>query len=166
MAKYKTKHMCLRKFGWKRIAKNICRFGWTLRDAEENHETTVTHGYNVSEDDDYIYVNPTTTTTTKVRIYLDFVRYPDDFKNLKSIILLEAFYNLIFVLRRFCGWILPFFTVVALVLPGLGGAGSGSDMDALYGWYGGTVLFWLVGFFLEGILARIASKVLKYKDEE
>lgn len=160
MKDYKTKVLCVKRFGWKRIAKNTQRFGWILDSAEQ--ETTVTEEttYEGSVVGDTVYINPRTHRTSKVRVWLSFYRYSSDYKNLSSIFFLEALYNLFFFIRRILAFFLPIVSVVALVVAFSGG----SDIVLKYGgWLAAAFFVWLGMIIFEGILSRIARKILKNK---
>ena len=68
------KVLCVKRFGWKRIAKNTQRFGWVLSDAEEETTVTETTTYEGKVVGDTLYVNPRTNRSSKVRVWLSFYR--------------------------------------------------------------------------------------------
>ena len=78
----KSKVLCVKKLGWRRIAKNMTRFGWTLADAEQHTTTTEETTYTGEVANNKVYITPHTKSSTKVRVWLSFYRNSDNFKNL------------------------------------------------------------------------------------
>ena len=164
MKKVQTKVLCLKKFGWKRIAKNTERFGWILDDATEEEEITETHTW----EGEY---NPSTNKITgrervekssKIRIWLTFYRYPNTFTNLIAISPLEILYTICFWIRRIVGFILPLLTIALFVVAAIG---DGPELlETSFGpLYFSALGIWIALILLEGIFARIAAKILKRK---
>ena len=143
-----TKVLCVKKFGWQRIAKDRMCFGWELNNAEEHTETTSTVSYNVTEYSGKYEITPEVTHSTKVRIWLSFLRDRDRFENLGSIALIELFYKLVFA-------------VIAAIIGFLAGLEGGVHPIVL--WFIGLTGAWLLGIVLEVVLARIAAAILRRK---
>ncbi len=156
-----TKVLCVKKFGWQRIAKDRMCFGWELNNAEEHTETTSTVSYNVTEYSGKYEITPEVTHSTKVRIWLSFLRDRDRFENLGSIALIELFYKLVFTVRRILSLILPVFAVIAAIIGFLAGLEGGVHPIVL--WFIGLTGAWLLGIVLEVVLARIAAAILRRK---
>ena len=185
--KYQTKYKSCSatSLGWRRIAKNVMRFGWKLESAEEHTETTVTDhyevyetpvrkkwngGYNSGYETD-IYGNIVTkeekrylktTKETKSRVYMDFCRNAVWYTNLSSIFLLEFLFNILLLVRRLLGFLLPLF-IPACILVVLFGGGQAfaiyeTPLPQLF-----TACFfgWLGLILAEDIVAFIASKILR-----
>ena len=164
MKKVQTKVLCLKKFGWKRVANNTERFGWTLDDATEEEEVTETHTW----EGEY---NPSTNQyrarervdrSSKVRIWLTFYRTPADFTNLIAISPIEMLYTICFWIRRIVGFILPLLTIALVVVASIG---DGPELlETSFGpIYFSSLGIWVALILLEGIFARIAAKILKRK---
>ena len=115
MADFQTKVLCVKKLGWKRIAHNVERFGWTLGEAEEETETTITTSYEGRVSGDNIYIEEKVSKSTKVRVWLSFHRYKSDFSNYYAVKPLEIIYNIAFLLRRILGFLLPIASVLLLI---------------------------------------------------
>lgn len=160
-----TDYLTIKKFGWKRIAKNKQRFGWVLADAVKETTVTESTSYEGRVSGDNLYITPKTTSKSKIRINLSFVRDRNDFENLGSIKPIETVYNLIFLIRRILGFfLLPVFIGIMIF-----GAFFGAS-DYLLGEGGGIwiawcvcFIIWLGGIILEGILSRVAAKILRYR---
>lgn len=157
-----VKKLVIKKFGWKRVAKNVMRFGWDLDNAVEHVDTTVTTNYEERVVGDTVYLDQHDTTKTKVRIHLDFHRNKDKFENLKSVSVLEVFYNLIFTLRRLVGFCLPFLLIAAFVVAIIGQGGD-EGFTELWTAFGISFAVWALFIILEGVFARISAKILKLK---
>lgn len=161
-----TKVLCVKKIGWKRIAKNFMRFGWDLDDAEQETTITKTTEYEITETPKGYHAKPHTNTSTKVRIWLTFTRRKSDFENLAAVRPLELFYNLFFYARRIVGFVLPILAIATFVLALLGGASTTNDMggyNTMVGWLLAVFGIWVGLILLETILARIAGKILRRK---
>ncbi len=166
MSETKVKVLCVKRFGWKRIARNTERFGWTLDEAEE--ETTTTHEttYEGEVVGDKIYVKPHTTTSTKVRVWLTFWRNKDDFKNLMAIRLLELVYNILFYIRRIVGFFLPVVGVLSIIVVAFSNSTGGhydDETTQLSMYLLAAFASWISLIICEGILSRIAGAILKRK---
>lgn len=81
----KTKVLRLKRFGWKRIAKNVQRFGWTMSDAEEETTTTTETSYTGEIVNNKVYITPHKTSHTSIVVWLSFFRDKDKFYNLYAI---------------------------------------------------------------------------------
>lgn len=162
MAKTKQfKSLIIKKLGWKRVAKNVMRFGWELDDAVEHHDTTVTTSYEGRVVGDTVYVDEHKDEKTKVRVHLDFHRDRSKFANLGAIFVFELFYNIFFYLRRLIGFCLPILLLGSLVVAMVDAQSElGGNLGILL-----CSLFcaWLGLIALEGIFARIAHAILKLK---
>lgn len=161
MAGVDTKVVAVRKFGWKRIAKNFCRFGWHLSDAEEERVTTYETTYEASVYDDKVYVKPHTTSNTKITMWLSFWRNSNEFTNLGAIWPLELIYNIIFLVRKIVAFFLPFVTIIMFLGMMLNFVDP-ENSPLVKGWIIGFI-GWIVLIILEGILARIAAAILKVR---
>lgn len=166
MAKIKTKVLCVKKLGWKRIARNTERFGWTLDEAEQ--ETTTTHEttYEGKIIDNKVYVKSHTNTSTTIRIWLSFWRNKDDFKNLTIIRPLELIYNIIFTIRRIIGFFMPIATILLIIgtlFLNATGSGYHDEMNRFFIILIVVFLIWLLLMICEGIFSRIAGAILKRK---
>ena len=162
MANYSTKNLSVKKFGWKRIAKNTQRFGWVISDAVEHTEVTETTTYEATVYNDTIYVNPKTNRSSWVRVFLTF--YRNSYLIPASVKVIEFFYNIIFFLRRVLAFFVPIATVLVILFASMGGANAIDGGETIYMIGTGWVLisgFWLAFIILENILARIASGILK-----
>lgn len=157
-----SKYLTIKKFGWKRIAKNTQKFGWVLDDAEEHRETTTTTRYEGEIVNDEVRIHEHTSSSTKVRIHLYFTRDPNDFENLKSIALIELLYNIAFLARRIIGFILPIAAVIIFFPCLMGQADMVLESPAYYWWCTG-LLTWIGLIILESILASIARRILRWK---
>ncbi|MBO7293156.1 MAG: hypothetical protein J6V07_04405 [Clostridia bacterium] len=155
------KSLAIKRFGWRRIAKNTARFGWSLYDAVEETEITETTSYKGKiYSDGNIEIKEHVDTSSKVTVHLSFFRDTQWFSNLHSIYPLELFYNIVFTLRRIAAFFMPLVFGGFLILAVIGMSdmlfeeGYDSLMLALLGSWAGLI-------FLETILARIAGGILK-----
>lgn len=159
---YETKNLVLKKFGWKRICKNIQMFGWILDDAYQHEETTVTTTYTGEVVNNRIEIKEDVNKSTKVRVHLSFYRDSSRYLNLNKIKLLEIFYNIVFLFRRVLAFILPIMSIVAFIIFLLGH----SDF-LLTSSFGGIlvtgIFIWICLIITENILARIAYSKLELK---
>lgn len=164
MKKVQTKYLVLKKFGWKRIAKNTQRFGWTVGEATEVEDVTETHTFEgeYNPSNNKVTVSEHVSRTSSISIHLTFHRYPAAFSNLGAIVPLEILYTLFFWIRRILGAALPPVSIIFFIFAAIGG---GSDLAAsIYGTlYFSAIGIWVGLILLEGILARIAGKILKRK---
>ena len=150
-----TKVLCVKRFGWKRIAKNTQRFGWILSDAEEETTVTETTTYEGNVVGDTLYINPRTNRSSKVRVWLTFYR---NIYVPAGVRVLEFFYSLIFLLRRILAFFLPIIGVCALIVFLMG---HGDILLTYPTIFILPLLLWLSFIILEGILARIARAILR-----
>lgn len=162
-----TKTLTVRRFGWKRVANNMYRFGWDLADATQHTQTRAKTTYegriNYSGNVD---ITPHTSKSTKIRVILDFVRYDEYIPNLGSISVLEAFYNLIYFIRFIVGTFLPFSAILFIppFAPLLGSALFGSEhWNRIIGIPVILFIVWIVGIFLEWLFSFISWKILSKK---
>lgn len=156
------KYLKVRKFGYKRVVNNERRFGWEPTQIIKHTETTSTTEYEgkVYDDGDVI-ITPHTTTTSKTRMKLYFERDKDRIANYSTVSLIEVLYDLVFLLRRAVGLLIPISCI------GLGFVFLMGDSDTEIGkqiiTICGTVLVaWFSGVALESIIAFIGSKVIKF----
>lgn len=155
------KSLTIKRFGWRRIAKNTARFGWSLSDAVEKIETTETTSYTgkINSNGD-IEIEEHVDTSSKVTVHLSFIRDTRWFSNLHSVYPLEIFYNIVFTLRRIAAFFMPFvfgglFLIAIIGMKDiLSEEGCGALIFTILG-------SWTVSIFLETILARIAEGILK-----
>jgi len=162
-----TKILCLKKLGWKRVAKNQMRFGWDLDDGEEETTTTTTTTYETTFYQDKAYTKKYEDTHSKIRILLYFVRNRDDYQNLFAILPLELIYNICFYVRRIIGFLLPpafIFIMIASTATNGSGTNHTDDFATVFLWFSIAFVAWLILIAAEGILSRIAGRILKYKD--
>lgn len=152
---YKTKHLTVRKIGWKRIAKNTQRFGWILDDATIHTDITETTTYEGRVCGDTIYINPRTNRKSKTRVWLSFYRVINVGAGVAT---LEFFYNVIYILRKILAFCLPFLFVGGLVLFFLNC--TEISLRAFY-WATGFFFGWIGCIIFEGVFSRIAGSVLK-----
>lgn len=160
MGKIKTKVLGIKRLGWKRVAKNVCRFGWHLSDAEEETITETETEYEGTITDDKIYIKPHTKTTTKTTVWLTFWRDSREFSNLAAIFPIEFIYNIIFLARRIVGFALPLYLGFCIICTAFG---FGSDIEPLLSAGGFILAGWLALVALENIFAIIAKLILKRK---
>lgn len=154
------KSLVVRKLGWKRVVRNLARFGWELDDAVQHTHTQIKTRY------DGNFAN--TTKTKKIRIHLEFLRFDEKFENLSSVSALEFLYNFIFVIRRIIGTLLPFTLIMLIppIGPFIGGLLFGQDRWSIFiVLILGCVLGWAILMLLENIFSFIAGKKLKLKSK-
>lgn len=156
---YAHKHLILKRFGWKRVANNTMRFGWQLNDAEQHTTTTIEKSYEGTICDDKVYIKENQTRRTSVSIHLYFSRRKSDYNNIYAIFPLELLYNICFLIRRIIGAILPIAFMGIILVVAIGSSDlikeSGADTWLMIG-FG----IWLGLIILEGVLSRIAGKIL------
>ncbi len=157
--RYKDLSVC--KIGWKRVAKNICHFGWRCTDAYEVTSETrdVTETTIRINGKDYVNVDAQIRSKTRVDLY--FVRDSRDFTNLPAIFLIELLFNIVFNIRRFIGFLLPIYLGISALLFGMGGSlPFDSIMVGLIAEL--VVLVWILLMVFEKIFAVIGGKILRY----
>lgn len=160
-----SKVICVRKFGWKRVARNIESFGWKLGDAEEHTEISEKHEHTFTLTDTGVTHEHHVQRETKVRIWLSFFRHNDQFANLKAIKPLEILFNLVFLIRRIIGFLLSLMAAACFLLVIFENA-VGGNYEYSYPVVGVTfsaLFVWIVLNFVEVLLAKIAQNKLKYK---
>lgn len=156
------KHLTIKKLGWKRVAYNTMRFGWELDDAEQETTTTIERNYEGRIYDNKIYIDEHRVEHTKVSVHLYFSRQKCKYKNLLAIFPLELIYNICFLIRRIIGAILPFVFVGLMIIASVGRMNSLED-SALSLWFMVGLSVWIGLIILEGVLSRIAAKILGIK---
>ena len=160
----KTKVLRVKPFGWKRIARNVQRFGWTAYYAEEETTTTTETSYTGEIVGNKVYITPHTKSSTKVRVWLSFYRNSDNFKNLYAIKPFELLYGIVFWIRRILGTLLPIATVIMFIFVMINqSTPNPTEMESIFLYYLLALGIWVLGMVLEGIIARIANKILKCK---
>lgn len=137
-----TKDIRTGRIGWKRIAKNIIRFGWEYID-----------------DDGGSDINLPPTRAGKHRVKLSFVRAncARDAQP-KAVRTLEFFYNLIFLLRRIALFLLPVFAVAGIVVSVVK---SMDGLSAAIAFIFVDLVVWIACIITEEILSRCAASKLK-----
>lgn len=159
-----TKTMKLKKLLSKRVIRNTKGFGWHLYDATDVSETTT---WVDSVEAENIYDNkwkltPHYNSETKYFIMVTFYRKNEWFKNLRSVKVLEFFYNLIMILRRIIGALLPLMFVVAMgVTVAFSSQNNGEAASILATVFGISFSAWLLFMLLEDIFSAIARGILK-----
>ncbi len=157
-----TKTLCVKRFGWRRIARDRMCFGWQMTDAQEERTVTEKTTYEVDERIGGYTVTPRVSRSTKIRVWLSLCRRRSDFLNLGSIFVLELFYNIFFTVRRLLGLLLPLFALVTLVFALAETILTGGQvfLTLVYALLI-SLAVWAVLILLETVLARIALKILK-----
>lgn len=157
------KTIAVKKLGWKRVCKNTQRFGWKLQDAVQEERTSVTTSYEGRVSGDHVYIDEHNSSTTKIIMHLFFYRNRDAFSNISSIFVLELIYNLVFLVRRIIGFLLPLLTIGVVLIAALGES-EWLFKETNYGTlWGVAVLIWLVLIITENVLSIVASKILRLK---
>lgn len=154
---YKT--LIVKKFGWKRVAKNTMRFGWQMSDAEEHVTTTTETSYDGEIVGDKVYINEHVKRHTAVTVHMYFWRRKSDYKNMFAVSILELFYNIIFYIRRILGAILPFALAAIIFIYAFGGV-SDELAPTISTAYMSALVIWIGAIIMEGVLSRIAGRIL------
>lgn len=164
MAKMEFKSLSLKRRGWKRVARNTTRFGWNLENATElttKYTTTTYEGKFVN--DDTVEISPRDSVSYTTTIELTFSRDRDKIENMFLILMLEFWYKVFFVLRKFFGK----FAIVAFVLVMISCSFLQNDTEMLYPIMLGcmsVIGIWLVMRFLENTFSAIAARVIKFTE--
>ena len=171
MRRYKknmeTKSMRLKKLLSGRVIRNTKCFGWHLYDKTDVEETTT---WVDSVDAEHMYgdkwkFTPHYNSETKYFLDVSFYRKSEWFKNLGGVKILEFFYNLIFLIRRIIGALLPAVFVITMIFVITGTSGNDDTTSNLVGAiFGGTFMTWVLLMLLEDIFAMIARGILKPAD--
>ncbi len=166
MKNLQLKTLCLKKLGWKRVAKNQMRFGWDLYDGEEETTTTTTTTYETTFYEDKAYTEEHKDVHSKTRIWLYFQRHRDNYQNLLAILPLEIIYNICFYVRRIIGFFLiPAFVIIIIASTVTSGSVMTEEESNIVSlWYSIAFFSWLILIAAENILSRIAGKILKPKN--
>lgn len=160
----KTKVLRVKPFGWKRIARNVQRFGWTAYDAEQHTTTTEETTYTGEVANNKVYITPHTKSSTKVRVWLSFYRNSDNFKNLYAIKPFELLYGIVFWIRRILGTLLPIATVIMFIFVMINqSTPNPTELEGIFLCYLLALGAWIVGLIMESVVSRIAGKILKRK---
>lgn len=159
----RSKVICVKRLGWKRIAREFARLGWDIRDAEQEITTTYTHHYDLSSDGKELHVH--TTQSDRVRVYISMVRDLNWYKAGHKIHVIDIFFSLFFFFRRITGFLAPLSSIPVIILALLGEGGS---QTAYVFW----VLFfslagsWLLLLILEIVFSFIGASILRAGEEE
>ena len=153
--RYKT--LYIKRFGWKRIAREFQRMGWKLNDAYEHTNTTYTDHYDVYEDGHREYTG--TTTNTKISISLHMSRDLDWYENGHKIHVIDVFFSLFFVIRRLLGTIMPI-NIVIFIISLIAG---GDFYNTYFGIFFAILGSYLGFLLLEIIFSFIGKAILKGK---
>ncbi|MDE6690346.1 MAG: DUF1292 domain-containing protein [Clostridia bacterium] len=137
-----VKDITVKKIGWRRIAKNTCRFGWAY--------------VNPDSDSDEIIEPFSKKGTTKVELL--FVRSDAVTKGKSAVHTLEFIYNLIFLLRRIVAFLLPILAVVGIVVSVIKRE-EGVKTAVMFVLI--ALLVWIACIIAEGVLARCAASKLR-----
>lgn len=162
-----TKSMRLKKLLSGRVIRNTKCFGWHLYDKTNVEETTT---WVDSVDAEHMYgdkwkFTPHYNSETKYFLDVSFYRKSEWFKNLGGVKILEFFYNLIFLIRRIIGALLPAVFVIAMIFVITGTSSNDDTTSNLVGAiFGGTFMTWVLLMLLEDIFAMIARGILKPAD--
>ena len=149
------------------MIRNTKCFGWHLYDKTDVEETTTLVD---SVDAEHMYgdkwkFTPHYNSETKYFLDVSFYRKSEWFKNLGGVKILEFFYNLIFLIRRIIGALLPAVFVIAMIFVITGTSGNDDTTSNLVGAiFGGTFMTWVLLMLLEDIFAMIARGILKPAD--
>lgn len=139
------KDICVKKVGWRRIAKNTCKFGW-------------------------LYLNPNSDSNEiqepwskkgKTKVKLCFAR-SDAAKQAqpKAVRVLETFYNIVFLLRRIAAFLLPIMFFCGIIVTVIKFEDGGAETAAAFIF--SNFIVWIACIIIENILASIAAKKLKH----
>ena len=165
MANVEWKHLSIRRWGWKRVVKNTERFGWELMDATERTTTTTKTSYEGRVvGDDKVEITPRTQTTTKKRVELSFARDRSYIQNVAPILMLEIFYWILFTIRRIF-WLLmaiAFFVTLAIMLIS---SGDETLIEPFTKLFGIVLIIWLLARIAEGVISRIAGKIIRFSGQ-
>ena len=171
MRRYKknmeTKSMRLKKLLSGRVIRNTKCFGWHLYDKTDVEETTT---WVDSVDAEHMYgdkwkFTPHYNSETKYFLDVSFYRKSEWFRNLGGVKILEFFYNLIFLIRRIIGALLPPAFVIAMLFVIIGTSSNDDPTGNLVGAiFGGAFMAWVLLILLEDIFAMIARGILKPAD--
>lgn len=171
----KYKKLVVGRVGWGRIVRNTERFGWELVTAEEVTTVETETYYEGYQDGNRFIIEaemdgnniklPTKTREHKsVREHLTFRRDSNWFKNLFAIFPLELIYNILFIVRRIIGILLPIAAgllfAVAIIFNNIE---LRDDIIHISMYVEIAFVVWLALIIIEGILARIAKRILKRK---
>ena len=152
------KTVAVRTFGWQRVARNFCRFGWELGDANTITEVRERTRYEGRTYGDTFTVTPHTTRRTKTRVHLSFARDTSAFPDYPRIIALELLFNILFLLRRIIGALLPWglgITFLCLILNV-----TETNDPTLPLLVFAAFLVWVLLQFFEYFLSRVAQRIL------
>ena len=162
-----TKSMRLKKLLSGRVIRNTKCFGWHLYDKTDVEETTT---WVDSVDAEHMYgdkwkFTPHYNSETKYFLDVSFYRKSEWFTNLGGVKILEFFYNLIFLIRRIIGALLPAAFVIAMIFVIIGSSSNDDPTGNLVGAiFGGAFMTWVLLIVLEDIFAMIARGILKPAD--
>ncbi|MBQ9369781.1 MAG: hypothetical protein IJU10_01755 [Clostridia bacterium] len=142
------KNLSVSRWWWRRIARNMARFGWDLFDA---YKLTTTR----YDSDGF--------KRKAVTMEMIFLREESNFENLPEIALIERKFNFWMIIRRVFGVLLYIFNVMLLIALIL------RENDVLRSIFGASwfiVLFiWFTAIFFENKLSRKAEKILIRKKD-
>lgn len=162
-----TKSMRLKKLLSGRVIRNTKCFGWHLYDKTDVEETTT---WVDSVDAEHMYgdkwkFTPHYNSETKCFLDVSFYRKSEWFKNLGGVKILEFFYNLVFLIRRIIGALLPPAFVIAMIFTFMStSAKDDPTVNLVAAVFGGSFMAWVLLMLLEDIFAMIARGILKPAD--
>ena len=157
----KVKVICIKRFLWKRVAREFSRLGWYITNAEEETTTTYTHHYDVYDDGTEVYTG--TSSSSKVAIWLTMARDRDWYVNGFKIIPIDIFFTIFFYLRRLLGVILPVTGIIFLVVLLLGAYQQDSPFTIIFL---ANLFSWIGLNLLEIIFSFIGGAILKKGEEK
>lgn len=156
MKDYQIKVVQSKPWGWRRVAKNVCRFGWELNEAEKQTTTNVEHYY---DSDGRLKEKKTSNST----VIMSFTRYPAKFENLLKVAPIEAIYNLCFLVRKIAGYVFP-------VLAGLSIICALAQLEAFLGIVSKPAIIsgvaWVALIVAEDVLSRVGENILFNKGDQ
>lgn len=158
---HEIKALSVHRFGWKRIAKNMRRFGWEIDTVEDYREYKVERQYTAEVHGTDIEISSEDVVTNSFRATLiPCSRKLADFENLEEIKKIERWHNFIYGIRNLFFKLRIPATIVLLAAAALAEKISFVWIWSIY------CMVWLLLRFPENLLARTAEKKLRRKKED
>lgn len=149
------KKLVLRKLGWKRIARQVMRFGWILENAYEHTDRIVNEEYYLVFNENKFRVDKDTTVKDIVRMHLTFYRESGFTSYYKGVAILEFLYNITYFFKK----IASFLALAALAVIIYLGHEYASIKPGTFQWEVLWICFAVIVFrFILGRLANFYSK--------
>lgn len=152
----KQKRLVLKPRGWRRVVRNIQRFGWEVDSARDLTSVSTTTNYSAKYvSDDTIEVSSHDSNSYHRRIIVDLHRNELEIPGIEKIKQLELLYNVFYIIRKILGPLFPFnlfFFIYALI--------DSSLLSMTLTFFFLSVM-WVISRILEDVISSKAKIILE-----